>query len=240
MKVQLDVLIVEDNDLFLNCNRKYLEQIMNTYQVRITVTSFTHAGENLDSYIKEHNIDVALLDIEVGEKSGISIGKKIVTYHPLASIIFITAHGELIKKANMLCPVGFLDKPIQYSRMERLLYRVIMEKRGAASIEESNAKIVTLKRNREIVEIRECEILYIKTMDRKIQVTLKNDCFYIQNSISGMSEQLSELFVKVSRDIIVNKREVIAIVKGKITMSNEDVLSIPLFKHKEIVQMIRS
>lgn len=236
----MDVLIVEDNDIFLNIHRKNINRIMDTYQVGVNIASFTYVGDSLDSYIKEQNIDLAVLDIEIGQKSGLSVARKLITYHPLASIIFITSHGEFIKKANALCPVGFLDKPVDNGKFERLIYRVIMEKRGVMSLEETNTRIVSMKRNREDIELKESEILYINRVDRKLHVVLKSDAFYTNSSIISMCELLSPLFVRISRDIIVNKREVFCVEKGKITMSNKDILNIPFFKYKEIVQLIRS
>ena len=64
----LDVLIVEDNDAFLNVNLKYLQQLASKYSVGLNVKSFSFAGENLAQFIRENRIDVALLDIDEDEE----------------------------------------------------------------------------------------------------------------------------------------------------------------------------
>lgn len=154
----LDVLVVEDNDLFLNMNVKYIQQLANKYSVGLQVKTFTYAGEGLAKHIHDERIDVALLDIEVGNRNGIAIGNEIIQYHPFADLIFITAYGENIKKANKLSPAGFIDKPVDPKKLEKIFYRVLMEKWGKESIEKSNAKVVSLVRNREHIELRESEI----------------------------------------------------------------------------------
>lgn len=236
----MDILLVEDNDFFMNSNLKYIKEIASKYDVGLNIKKFTYAGDNLARYIQENHIDLALLDIEIGKRNGISVARKIICYHPLVSIIFVTAHGEYIARANKLSPVGFIDKPVDYSKMEKLFYRVVMEKLGKESIESSNARIITFKRHREDVDVKESEILYIKTSDRKLLVKTKDDTIMTNGTICKTKQRLSELFVAVSRDIIVNKREVIGIQKGTITMSNQEILELPVFRHKEIVQKIRS
>ena len=236
----LDVLIVEDNDAFLNVNLKYIQQLARKYSVGLNVKSFSFAGENLAQFIRENRIDVALLDIEVGKRNGIAIGREIIQYHPLVDLIFITAFGENIKKANKLSPVGFLDKPVDLKAFEKIFYRVIMEKWGRESMENSNARVLTVRRNRENIELKESEILYIRTDGRKILVATKNGPVFMNGTITALENEVSNTFVRVCRDIIVNKREVIRLVKGCITVSNNENLAIPAFKHKEIVQKIRS
>lgn len=236
----LDVLIVEDNELFLNVNLKYVKQIAIKYNVGLNIKTYTYAGEGLVQFIRESRIDVAILDIDLGHRNGISIGKEIIRYHSLVNLIFITSYGEYIRKANKLSPVGFIDKPVDYKKMEKILYRVFMEKWGRECLESQNAQIITLKCNRECIEVRESEILYIRVSGRKLYVATKKDKLYINNTINGICNELSDMFVKVCRDTIVNKREVIGLVQGCITMSDNAKLEIPLYNHKSIVKKIRS
>lgn len=236
----LDVLIVEDNDLYMNGNVKYIKSLSKKYGVEVNITCFSYVGQSLEKHIKENHIDVVLLDIEIGKNSGISVGRKIVKFHPLVSIIFITAYGEYITKANKLNPVGYVDKPVEYKVLDKLFCRVVMEKIGKAAIEDKNANIITFKRNREDVEVRESEILYIKTIKRKLSVVTKGGVISTYSSLKETEKKLSDLFVKISRDIIVNKREVSGLVKGYITMSNGDIVDIPTYKYSEIISKVRS
>lgn len=235
-------IIVEDSRVFLNSNRRIIKALAKKYDVILNLKNFSDTDEIMERYIEQNHIDVAFLDIEIGQgnKKGITAAKKIKKVHPLVALIFITSHGEFISKANNLNPVGFVDKPIDIKKMDELFLRVITGIAGQKNLEDSNSgNVICIKRNRQDLFIKESEVIYVKTFGRKIEVVTKKENILTNCTITNIAEKLSDLFVQISRDTIVNRREVIKVTKEKIEMSNNELLDIPVYKYASIVAKLK-
>lgn len=236
----MNVVIVEDNELFMNSNVRTMKVLAKKYNIEINVKVFTNVGDLLYQYIKEESIDLALLDIEIGNHDGVKVGKKILKYHPLVSLVFITLYRKYLDKASLLDPIGFLIKPVQFDRLEKLFCKAVMLKQGLVSLEEKNTRFVTVMENRKKMEIKECEILYIKTCQRKLLLKVGERNVLTSETISSFEKRLSDLFVKIARDIIVNKRKVKEVKGMQIIMCNGEILDISRRKFQEVVRKLHT
>lgn len=76
------------------------------------VVEFSNPLEALSYIRKNHDIDVAFLDIALPEISGIEIAKEIKENDPATNIVFVTAYTEYALDAHQLHASGYLTKPI--------------------------------------------------------------------------------------------------------------------------------
>lgn len=234
----LSVLIVEDSQLFINSNKASIMALAKKYGVEVDIKVFSRVGESLKEYIRTNKIDIALLDVELDKSSGIAVGKYLKKYQSFVSLVFITFYKKYMEEAVLLDPIGFIEKPVEFSRLEKMFCKVIMEKRGKVALENDHVKIISFKRNRSVMEVRETEIIYMKIQNRKVLVVTKAGEFTINDSITKVGEKLNDFFVKVGRDAIVNRREIKRIENDCIIMSNDEQVFIPMHRRKEIVQKI--
>lgn len=72
------------------------------------------------AYLAGHGVDIAFLDIEIGELNGIGLAKKCKEICPQVNIIFVTGYSEYTMEAFKLRASGYLLKPVRASdlRME--------------------------------------------------------------------------------------------------------------------------
>jgi len=241
----LHVLVVEDNDYALNRNINAVLDLSKQYDVEIKVNRFTTINQELRRYIREHRIDMAFLDIEVGKFDGvdyfggIDLAEEIRKIQPLTSIIFITSHGECVSRAVELLPVAFLSKPLNSRKLEEIFYRIIMEKSGQEQNERKNARFLEIKVNKQTFEIQEADILYMYKWERKVMIITKKKEYIVNTTLNAMYKKLvSAYFVKISRDTIVNKLEIDEVQKGTLIMSNEDKVPIPVHNYAEIISKL--
>lgn len=236
----LRILIVEDNELFLNSNTRQIRSLLGKYQVEAEVKTFSSTGELLTQYIKKKQIDLAILDIEIGSNSGIALGKKIKRYNPFVALIYITSHLKYIEKANGLNPDGFLVKPVEYHKLDSLFCKVVMMKEGQLALEEKNARLITIKENWNTIEISEKDILYIRTLERKLQIKTTDRTYMTNETITNMEQKASDLLVRIGRDLIVNRTKIKKVEKGQIEMVNHDILDIPKCNYNSIMKKLHS
>ena len=79
-------------------------------------TGFTNAGEAL-AYLRDHPVDVALLDINMPGTDGITLASQIKQIRPETSILFLTAYKEYAFDAYAVHPTGYLLKPVSLEKL---------------------------------------------------------------------------------------------------------------------------
>ncbi len=82
------------------------------------VQGFTHPLEAL-AWIKAHPVDLALLDIDMPDMSGLELAKRIKRIDPHIAIIFITAFSQYALDAYDVHPVSYLLKPFDQARLAK-------------------------------------------------------------------------------------------------------------------------
>ena len=75
------------------------------------VEGFTHARDAL-AWLKDHPVDIALLDIDMPDMDGITLAARIKEMYPNAAIVFLTAYKDFAYDAMSVRPSGYLLKPL--------------------------------------------------------------------------------------------------------------------------------
>lgn len=111
------------NMVAVDDERLALESLLNVIKKVVTeadVVGFQNAGEAL-TYIQSHACDVAFLDIEMRDMSGIELAKQIKKIKPKVNIIFTTGYSEYTGEAFSLHASGYVLKPITPEKVKREL-----------------------------------------------------------------------------------------------------------------------
>ncbi|MGG3624877.1 response regulator [Bacillus gobiensis] len=114
----IDVLIVEDDPMVGELNKRYIEQLEGFNIVGIA-SSYQHALQ----FIKTHQVDLVLLDIYMPGKNGIELLQEIRTQDESVDVLIISAasEGDVIRKAMRLGAVDYLIKPFENERFHSAL-----------------------------------------------------------------------------------------------------------------------
>lgn len=76
-------------------------------------------------YAKEHVVDVAFLDIQMRQMSGLELAKLIQTTNPKVNIIFVTGYAEYGIDAVQLHASGYLEKPVDAEDVEKAMENLL-------------------------------------------------------------------------------------------------------------------
>lgn len=82
------------------------------------VRGFTQPREALD-WVEDNPVDLALLDIDMPDMSGLELGEKLQRINPKISIIFITAFSQYALDAYSVHPISYLLKPFDQARLRK-------------------------------------------------------------------------------------------------------------------------
>jgi CitB family two-component system response regulator MalR len=114
----INVLIVEDDPMVAEFNKRYLEQV-GGFQL-VSVVSSTNAALQI---LEKQTVDLLLLDIFMPGKTGIELLLHIREKEKKVDIIFITAASDRdrIQTALRYGAVDYLIKPFEYDRFNEAL-----------------------------------------------------------------------------------------------------------------------
>lgn len=84
---------------------------------------FTNPLEALE-FMKEIKCDVAFLDIQMREMSGITLARKLKEIYPKVNIVFVTGYSDYAGEAFNLHASGYVHKPVTPAKVEREMENV--------------------------------------------------------------------------------------------------------------------
>ena len=98
------------------------DRIVEESQISHGIIPFSDA-EELERFleVKGQIFDVLLLDIELGNKTGLELAKELRTKKDRVSIIFLTGHEEYLRDGYSVQPVHFLLKPLKKAELAEAL-----------------------------------------------------------------------------------------------------------------------
>lgn len=110
------VFAVDDEQLLLNKLVKTITQCLPD----ATVCAFS-ASEDVIAALDGEPVDIAFLDIELGETNGIELAKKIKAVFPFCNIVFCTGYRTHAIEAFGLGACDYLVKPINEEKLRHSL-----------------------------------------------------------------------------------------------------------------------
>ena len=213
----INVLIIED--LLIESEPLVKTLLANNYNVVGVATNFKDA---IELFFKS-KVDVLIIDIFLdGIPDGIAFAETITLIpNALKPFVFLSnsRDRQIFERAKLTRPFSFLMKP--FNELE-ILYaiEIAVEKfynqANVFSNDELSAVIseeyLYIKKNNSLKKVLVSTILFVEVEDRYCKVITEKESFLILISLNKISELLdSKVFIKTSRNTIVNTLKIIEI-----------------------------
>ncbi len=196
------------------------------------VESF-YTGESLCKEFERRKYDLIFLDIEMDGKSGIDVGRFLRDElgNETVQIVYISAKTEYAMELFEFHPMNFLVKPIERSKIEKLVNKYLI-------ITEQNNKFFGYKKKTDYFKVPLSDILYFESHNRKIHIQMKDreDDFY--GSMDDVYKMVKgHCYLFIHKSIIVNYRQIKKIFYEKVVMIDNTVLPISQSRRSAIRKM---
>lgn len=114
----LNVLIVEDDPMVSELNKKYLQMLPN-----FKLVGQVGDGQEALKFIETHAISLVLLDVFMPKLSGLELLQQIRSHYPEIDIIMVTAacNADNIQTALRLGVIDYIVKPFTFERFRTAL-----------------------------------------------------------------------------------------------------------------------
>lgn len=199
-KQKIRCLIVDDEPLALNVMQTHLGKVSE-------VEIFATCSQALEAFdiIQRTPIDLIFLDIQMPELTGIGLVKALE--NP-PKVIFTTAYREYALEGFELDVVDYLLKPISLPRLLRALdkyRRLVQVADSKASHSDTSPRYLSVHANRQRMNIKLEDILYIESMSDYVKIHLQERVIVSKQRISHLQEKLNnEGFLRIHRSYLVS------------------------------------
>ena len=102
-----NIIMVDDNSVILSDGLGVVEEVMPD----ANITGFIWPQEAID-YAKANRVDLAILDIEMGNSSGLELCRTLLEINPTTNVVFLTAYADYSLDAWKTEASGFILKPL--------------------------------------------------------------------------------------------------------------------------------
>jgi transcriptional regulator with XRE-family HTH domain len=122
---QPTILVVDDESIILRGTMDSLVHVLPN--VRLFGARTADAALQ---YARTTNVDVALLDIQLGQPNGLTLAEELCKIRPRTNVSFLTAYADYMPDAWRLHASGFLLKPLDEDALRRELASLRYPVRG--------------------------------------------------------------------------------------------------------------
>jgi DNA-binding LytR/AlgR family response regulator len=215
-------IVIDDEPLA----RQGLEKMLGNISSIELADTFSNALDAND-YLKNNEVDLMFLDIEMAALNGLDFAKSLVN-KPL--IIFVTAYPQYALDSYEIDAIDYLVKPVRMERMLKAVnkaenYLKLLQKDReepeTASVEND---YVFIKSDRRFVKIFFKEILFIEGLKDYVIIQTESKKVLTAMNIKTIHAQLPEKnFTRVSKSFIVNTDHIISVDTHSIYIKDEEI-----------------
>lgn len=213
--------------------KEHLQQICNTFanlakEYPTQITSFLSAHDLLEQLKKEKHEkqtlpELVLLDIEMPQTDGISLGKQIKQLFPELFLVFVTAYVEYAVAGYEAAAFRYLLKPVTKESLFKLL--ADFEK------EQNKKKKLRIKATNGEYLLAVQDIVYISAEDKYTVIYTTNKHYVSDCSLKKYEEQLEPYgFFRIHRKYLTNMYHHKVIDGSSVILTGE--ISLPISKKK--------
>jgi DNA-binding LytR/AlgR family response regulator len=227
--LELKYVIIDDDEI----DRAVIEMEAAKFLFLQKTASCGHPLEALE-IINQFNPDVIFLDIEMPDISGIELLRKKITAAALP--VFITSHPEFALESYELDAFDYLMKPVSSERFATCALRLRdffqMRMKAFAFDTEQESEFIIIKQGYDKFKIPVRDIVYLEAMRDYTRITTVTKQYLVLTTLNGILNKLpGDIFVRIHRSYVVNRKKVDAIQKNKITIQSQVLPVGKLYKY---------
>ncbi|MGH1337350.1 MAG: LytR/AlgR family response regulator transcription factor [Aureispira sp.] len=229
----MNVILVDDEPLAKEVVETHISKFPNLN----LLAKCSNAVEALQA-LKEHEVDLMFLDIQMPQISGIDFLK---TLPNPPKVILTTAFSEYAMDGYDLNVVDYLLKPISFDRFAKAVNKAISQEPAepeATNTSKESADYIFVKADKKLIKIHFNDIFYIEGLkDYVILHTPTGRVVTLQTMKSLETKLPQDLFMRVHRSYIVNLGN-ITIIEGNTIQIGKKIIPIGKNYKETLLDMV--
>jgi len=202
-------LIIDDEPIARDILRTYISDTP-----RLTLSGECESAVNALSCLKERNVDLIFLDINMPKLSGISFLKSLSAP---PKVILTTAYSEYALEGYELDVVDYLLKPFSFERFLKAVNKV-------PEPSDNDESYVVIKADGKTYRIDEDDILFAESQGDYITLHTTRERYTFNQTLTSFTDQLSaSRFLRVHRSYLVSLQQIDYVEGNMIHIKGRDI-----------------
>lgn len=215
-------------------DRDYLQTLVKRWAAdrghRVELTLYPSAESFLFRYAEDKDVQILLLDIEMGPMDGVSLARTLRKENDAVQIVFITGYSDYIADGYEVEALHYLMKPVKEEKLFAVLDRAVEKLH-------SNQRTLLLELPGEVVRLPVYQIRSAEVQGNYVTIHAKTDCT-VKMTLSELEAQLDDDFFRLGRSALVNLGCVARVSKTAVTLNDGTVLPLPRGAYERINRAI--
>lgn len=228
----LNIAILDDDINICSEIESILLQHLKNYYLKFNIDIFYNGSKFIEQLEYGEKYDILFLDIEIGDLTGLDIGKYVreTLKDEIMKIIYISSHTSYAMKLFKVRPTYFLVKPIKKEEFIDIINILL-------NLINSHYEYFEFNLDFNIHRVYLKDIIYFNTIkeSKKIMLRTPKKDFIFYGRIKEIYNFLKEYrFIQPFNSYIVNYDYVKIIEKDRIILFNGEEIPLSRYKVKEI------
>lgn len=225
----LKLIICDDEPIICEIIQKMLDRFSNECEIALDVYTCA-SGEELLSMVTP-DVDILLLDIQMGNLSGMKAARKIREKNADICIIFVTTMTQYALEGYKVHAFGFLKKPLTYAQLRLQMLDAVQMLKGRIS------ESITLKSGNDTWRLNLDKLYYLEIYGHDIRAVCTDRIISCYGSLSDFEQSLiSKGFFRCHKSYLVNLRHIRQIGANQITMTDQSLVPVSKYRRKEMLE----
>ncbi len=172
-------------------------------------------AENADqalAIVAEHGaaLDLVLLDIRMPGRDGLQIAAALRLLDKPPAVVFVSAHAHHALRAFDLDAVDYLTKPVQRTRLQAALQRVLQRRMSIITTPGGLIEtpvLVVAERGR-VLRLPVAEVLVLKAEMKYVTLRTATRSYVLDDSLAELEAKLGDGFLRIHRNALVARSAV--------------------------------
>lgn len=215
--------VCDDEIYQIKVNRLFLEEIASQNNLDLECHGFS-SGAQLKNFLLNKELDILFMDIDLGDESGVELAAQLSRQYPKMVIAFVTGHREFMEEAFEMDAMGYLVKPYEIGRMERVLRKSLLQ---VSALKQSINEPEIIVNDENLKKKIKCkDIVYVQRQQYKSVIVTGRRNYCVYEPITALHERLGEGFLRVNQSEVVNVQEIRTIEGNIVKLKNDMEMSI--------------
>ncbi len=226
----IHIAICDDEPCMSDALRQMVSAFFCGKNIDTMITQYTSGEQLLRSQKK---IDILFLDIQMGGVSGMETAKKLRRRKFKGFLIFITVLREMVFDAFEVQAFDYLVKPIDETRFEHMMGRLL------SSLQDAGSAGLLIQKGYESSIIPFEDIVFCEIIDRKVYVHLvSSEIIDFYDRIDHLETKLDDSFFRCHRSFLIHLKYLKSYKNGTAYMENGKEIPVSRLRSKEFSSVI--
>lgn len=218
----IEIAVVDDNETMLKMIDEYLRELVAT-EDDVEIRCFNSGKTFLYRMKNGYRANILFCDIELGDMSGMEVGRIIRQKYPALYLIYLTSHSEFAIESYMLDAYQYILKEHMKERLPQILGQLL----NVLKKENKEYRMIGTSTNKQRVYYKDIIAIRKDKASKYVTYTTTLGIYRERKTLELILKELhSNDFILIGRGLAINMRHIAKLSNSVVYLDNGEQKSI--------------